>query len=50
MQKWYESMASRDWEQVETLSNMLDDLQLDLPQISPEFRDLLDLEITCEEV
>jgi hypothetical protein len=29
---------------------MLDDLQLDLPQINPEVRDLLDEEITREEV
>jgi hypothetical protein len=49
MQEWYESTASRDWEQVETLTNMLD-LQLDLTQINPEVRDLLDEEITHEEV
>ncbi len=50
MQKWYESIASRNWEQVDTLSNKLDNLQLDLPQISPEVRDLLDEEINCKEV
>jgi hypothetical protein len=50
MQEWYESTASREWEQVETLTDMINDLQLDLPQIDPETRDLLDEEITREEV
>jgi hypothetical protein len=50
MQEWYESMASHDWDQIETLSDRLDDLQVELPQISPGVQDLLDEELTCEEV
>jgi hypothetical protein len=50
MQEWCESTDSCNWEHVETLSNMLDNLQLKLPQINPEVRDLLDEEITSEEV
>ncbi len=50
MQEWYESTASRDWEQAETPTEMLEDLQLDLPQINPETWDLLDEEITRDEV
>ncbi len=50
MQEWYGNTASQNWEQVETITDMLDDLQMDLPQISPEVRDLLDEEITSLEV
>ncbi len=50
MQEWYESMASHDWDQIETLSDRLDDLQVELPQISPGVQDHLDEELTCEEV
>jgi hypothetical protein len=36
LQDWYESTASREWGQVETLTDMINELQLDLPQIDPE--------------
>jgi hypothetical protein len=36
IQERYESTACRDWEQAETHTDMLEDLQLDLPQINPE--------------
>jgi hypothetical protein len=50
MQEWYGNTASQEWEQVETLEDMLGDLHLDLPQISPEIRELLDEEISSPEV
>jgi hypothetical protein len=50
MQEWYGNTASQNWEQAETLTDMLDDLQVNLPQISPDVSDLLDEEITSLEV
>ncbi len=50
MQEWYGNTASQDFQQEETLADMLDDLQLDLPQISPDVKEFLDEEITSLEV
>jgi hypothetical protein len=50
MQEWYRNTASQEWEQTETLTDMFGDFQLDLPQISPDIRDLLDEEISNSEV
>jgi hypothetical protein len=45
MQKWFEKTASFEQIQTETLSTMLEDLQMDLPQISPEHKEILEEEI-----
>jgi hypothetical protein len=50
MQEWYGNTASQEFQQEETLADMLDELQLDLPQISPDVKELLDEEITNLEV
>jgi hypothetical protein len=50
MQEWYGNTASQDFQQEETLADMLDDLQLDLPQISPDVKEVLDEEISRPEV
>jgi exonuclease III len=50
MQEWYEVTASRELDQAETLTDMLHDLQMELPQISPENRELLDEEISQTEI
>jgi hypothetical protein len=50
MQEWYKSTASRDLDQAEILSDMLDDLQLELPQNSLDIQGLLDEKISQDEV
>jgi hypothetical protein len=50
MQEWYGNTVSQEFQQEETLADMLDELQLDLPQISPDVKELLDEEIINIEV
>jgi hypothetical protein len=50
MQDWYANTANVEHVQTETLSEFLQDQQLELPQISPELQDMLTEEITPMEV
>ncbi len=50
MQEWYADTAETGHVQTETLTDFLQDQQLELPQISPDHQDMLVEEITPNEV
>jgi hypothetical protein len=50
MQGWYEVTASQEHVQTESLTSLMQELNLKLPQISQENKDILDKEITPDEV
>ena len=50
MQDWYEHTANVEHAQVESLEEFLADFDMDLPQIQPEHREMLEEEITEDEV
>jgi hypothetical protein len=50
MQEWYGNTASQEHAQTEYLPTLMQELNLQLPQISQECKDMLDEEITPDEV